>query len=173
MATSFGTSMTTTTNLERTGNVTSSGRLRLVRRPDARCPCCGTVVATLPRQLSIDPCATCKRPLTLLRMVGRQGLYRLCNVIDLIGAIYGISTSLLILTFIIFDMDAKTFAKAVTILLFLVGSLLAVDGTLSYRTGIDRTWNVTRRGSVATLMGLCKIASAVFGLWLVVIGVRL
>jgi len=51
------------------------------------------------------------------------------------------------MTFIIFDMDAKTFPKAVTILLFVVGSLLAVDGMLSYRTKIDRTWNVTRRGS--------------------------
>ena len=106
-------------------------------------------------------------------MVGRQRQYRLCNVLDLIGAIYGISTSLLIMIFIIFDMDAKTFAKAVTILLFVVGSLLAVDGTLSYRTGIDRTWNVTRRGSVAMLMGLCKLASAAFGLLLVVIGVGL
>lgn len=131
------------------------------------------VIVDFAQRLGVLHRRAVKRPLTLLRMVGRQGLYRLCNVIDLIGAIYGISTSLLIMTFIIFDMDAKTFAKAVTILLFVVGSLLAVDGTLSYRTGIDRTWNVTRRGSVATLMGLCKIASTVFGLWLVVIGVRL
>jgi hypothetical protein len=173
MATLFGTNMTTTSNLKRTSNFTFDDRLPLVRRPDARCPCCGAVVATLPRRLSIDSCATCKRPLTLLRMAGRQRLYRLCNVIDLIGAIYGIATSILIMTLIVFDMDAKTFAKAVTILLFVVGSLLAVDGTLSYRTGIDRTWNVTRRGSVATLIGVCKIVSAAFGLCLVAIGVGL
>ena len=165
--------MTSTSKLERASNFAFDGRLPLVCRPDARCPCCGTVVGTLPRRLSIDLCATCKRPLTLLRMPGRQRLYRLCNVIDLIGAIYGIATCLLIMTFIVFDMDAKTFAKAVTILLFVVGSLLAVDGALSCRTGIDRTWNVTRRGAVATVMGLCKIASAAFGLSLVVIGVGL
>jgi len=77
---------------------------------------------------------------------GRQRLYRLCNVIDLIGQSTGSPPPLLLMTFIIFDMDAKTFAKAVTIL-FVVGSLLAVDGMLSYHTRIDQTWNVTRRGS--------------------------
>jgi len=163
----------TASKLKRARDFTFDDRLPLVRRPDARCPCCGTVVGTLPRRLSIDPCWTCKRPLTLLRMVGGQRLYRLCNVIDLIGAIYGIATSVLIMTFVVFDMDAKTFAKAVTILLFVVGSLLVVDGSLSIKTAIDRTWNITRYGLIARLMGMSKTLAGAIAIGLVTIGLQL
>jgi hypothetical protein len=106
-------------------------------------------------------------------MVGGQRLYRLCNVIDLIGAIYGIATSLLIMTFVVFDMDVKTFAKAVTILLFVVGSLLVVDGSLSIKTAIDRTWNITRHGRVARLMGMAKTLAGAIAIGLVTIGLQL
>jgi hypothetical protein len=138
-----------------------------------RCPCCASMVEHLPLLWTIEPCRVCRRPLVLARAIGRRRLFYLRNLLDIAGAIYGVATLGFVLAFVLSELDARAFVKVVTILLFFVGSLLAVDGLLSCRTGIDRTWNVTRRGVVARLLGVCKIASAALALWLVAIGVSL
>ncbi|OMJ33304.1 MULTISPECIES: hypothetical protein [Sphingomonas] len=106
-------------------------------------------------------------------MVRYPGLYQLRNVIELIGSGYGIVTMLLVLSFVLSEMQPRTFAKAVTILLFVIGSLLLVDGALSVRTAIDRTWKVTRYGPRARMLGGAKIAAGGLATGLVVIGLHL
>jgi hypothetical protein len=70
-------------------------------------------------------------------------------------------------------MSPLRFSKWLTLLIFAMGSVLAVDGILSLRTGIDRTWHRRRDGRSARLMGGAKIAGAVYALLMVVIGVTL
>lgn len=138
-----------------------------------RCPCCAAVVTTLPVMMTIEPCVYCNRPLTTVKALGRAGGYRLKNVLDLVGAAYGVATSILVIGFMLTEMDARTFAKAFTILLFVIGSLLLVDGFLSVRTKIDRTLNVIRCGVTAQMMGVGKAAAATIALLLVTVGIAL
>lgn len=109
----------------------------------------------------------------MIRTLGPGQLYRLCNVIDLLGSAYGIVTMILVASFVLSEMEARTFAKAVTILLFVIGSLLLADGALSMKTAIDRTWKVTRRGIVARLMGISKTLAGTLAIGLVFVGLHL
>lgn len=165
--------MATSSRIESALIASTSRASELIQRREVRCPCCSSIVATLPPPWSIEPCWRCSRPLTLVRMVRYPGLYQLRNVIDLIGSGYGIVTMLLVLSFVLSEMQPRTFAKAVTILLFVIGSLLLVDGALSVRTAIDRTWKVTRYGSRARMLGGAKIAAGGLATGLVVIGLHL
>lgn len=149
------------------------GRRDLILNPITRWPYCATIPSPLPPPWSIEPCWTCKRPLTLVPMLPRPKAYRLRDLIDLLGSVYGIATSTLVLILIPSGMDAMTFAKAVTILLFVIGSLLVVDGLLSARTGIDRTLNVVRHGWTARLVGVFKAIAGMAALYLVSVGVAL
>lgn len=138
-----------------------------------RCPCCASVVEHLPPLWKIEPCGVCRRPLTLVRMVRRPGLYRLRNVIDLVGSVYGIVTMLLVLSFVVSEMEARTFAKGVTILLFIIGSLLLVDGGLSLKTAIDRTFRTTRHGLAARVLGAGKELAGALAMALLLVGLNL
>lgn len=106
-------------------------------------------------------------------MVRRPRHYQLRNVIDMAGSIYGIVTMLLVLSFVLSEMGPRTFAKAVTILMFVIGSLLMVDGTLNLGTAIDRTWLTTRHGHVARMLGLGKTVAGAMAIGLVFLGLRL
>lgn len=108
-----------------------------------------------------------------MRIVRCPRRYRLCNVIDLASSAYGIVTLLLVLSFVLSEMHPRTFAKAVTVLMFMIGSLLMVDGALSAGTAIDRTWMTTRQGITARLLGFGKTAAGAIAIGLVVVGVRL
>ena len=108
-----------------------------------------------------------------MRTLGAGRLSKLCNVIDLLGAAYGVVTMLLVASFVLSEMEARTFAKAVTILLFVIGTLLLVDGTLSVKTDIDRTWKITRHGLVARLLGVGKTLAGTLAIALVVVGLHL
>lgn len=143
------------------------------RRGRAVCPCCGTIMNALPCPWTIEPCRECKRPLTLVRAIARHRSYQVRNVLDLIGSAYGIATTGLVLAFVTSEMDAKVFVKAVTILLFVIGSLLMVDGTLAVRTKVDRTFNITRRGLAAVMLGSGKIAAGVAAFVLVGTGISI
>lgn len=109
----------------------------------------------------------------LVRFIRRPKHYRLCNVIDLVSSAYGHVTMLIVLSFVLSEMNPRTFAKAVTILLFAIGSLLLVDGALSVRTAIDRTWQTTSSGLVARALGIVKTMSGVIGIALVMVGLRI
>lgn len=109
----------------------------------------------------------------LVRITRRSKHYRLCNVIDLASSAYGLVTMLIVLSFVLSEMNPRTFAKAVTILLFAIGSLLLADGALSVRTAIDRTWQTTSTGLVARALGIVKTMSGVIGIALVMVGLRI
>jgi hypothetical protein len=109
----------------------------------------------------------------MIRTLGAGRPYRLCNVIDLFGSAYGVVTMLLVASFVLSEMEARTFAKAVTILLFVIGSLLLVDGALSMKTAIDRTWKITRRGLLARLLGMGKTLAGTLAIGLVFVGLHL
>jgi len=100
-------------------------------------------------------------------------LYRLRNVIDLLGSVYGIATMLLVLSFAVSDMGPRTFAKGVTILLFIIGSLLLVDGGLSVKTAIDRTFQTTRHGVIARVLGVGKSIAGAMAMGLLTVGLNL
>lgn len=165
--------MATANRVEAACHTPASRKSALISNPDVRCPCCGVKVAHLPPPWTIEPCQLCWRPLTLVRMFRRPTHYRLRNVIDLASSIYGIVTMLLVLSFVASKMGPRTFAKAVTILMFVIGSLLLVDGTLSLRTSIDQTWRVTRHGRLARLIGAGKVLGGLFAIMLVFVGIHL
>jgi len=79
-------------------------------------------------------------------------------------------TILLVLSFVLSEMDLLTFVKAVTILMFVIESLLLVDGALSVKTAIDRTWLTKRHGPVARTLGLGKTFAGMVAIGLVFIG---
>lgn len=89
----------------------------LIQSREVLCPCCSGIVATLPPLWSIEPCWRYSRPLTLVGVVRHLGLYRLRNVIDLIGSGYGIVTMPVVLSFVLSMVQPRMSAKAVTILL--------------------------------------------------------
>jgi hypothetical protein len=70
-------------------------------------------------------------------------------------------------------MEARQFVKLFTLLLFVIGSVLAVDGVLALRTGIDRTWERKRFGRSAMVIGLGKLAASAVATLLVTVGVTL
>jgi len=90
--------------------------------------------------------------------------HQLRNVIDLIGSGYGIVTMLVVLSFALSEVQPRMPAKAVTILLFIIGSLLLVDGALSLRTATDRTWLTTRHGLLVRILSLGKTAAGVMAI---------
>ncbi|WP_348979597.1 hypothetical protein [Sphingomonas sp. VNH70] len=146
---------------------------KIKRKGGTQCPCCGTAVTALPSPWTIEPCGNCKRPLALVHMIGRHPSYQLRNVLDLVGSAYGVATVALVLAFVTSGMDAKAFAKAVTVLLFVIGSLLMVDGVLSLRTGVDRTFNITRRGVAAAILGGGKLCSGIAAFILMATGISI
>lgn len=144
----------------------------LLRR-GSNCPCCGTILTALPSPWTIEPCRDCKRPLVVIRPIARRRMIHVRNLLDLIGSAYGIATIGFVLAFVSSEMEARGFVKTVTILLFVIGSLLMVDGTLAMRTGIDRTFNIPRRGLVAKLLGGGKVAAGLAAFVLVGTGVSI
>lgn len=165
--------MAKSTSSEVARDLQEGGRSKLILNPNVRCPCCDAIVADIPPVWRIEPCRHCKRPLMLVRMATRTGLYHLRNVIDLAGSIYGIVTMLLVISFVASGMGLFTFAKAITILLFVIGSILAVDGVLSLETAIDQSWKITRRGTMARVLGFGKIVGGLLALALVAVGLSL
>ena len=173
--TSFGKigCMTTSRRIEAALAASTDTGRSLIGQLDERCPCCGIVLPDYPAPWTIEPCLSCRRPLTVMRSLGAGRLYKLCNVIDLLGSAYGVVTMLLVASFVLSEMEARTFAKAVTILLFVIGTLLLVDGALSVKTAIDRTWKITRHGLVARLLGVGKTLAGTLAIALVVVGLHL
>lgn len=165
--------MSTTSRAGAAYNAKASKQLNLILEPDIRCPCCANILARPPLPWSIEPCEWCWRPLALVRATGRPKRYRLRNVIDLGGSAYGIMTMTLVMWFVLSDMDARSFAKAVTVLMFVVGSILLIDGALSLKTAIDRTFRTTIYGIVARALGVAKATAGAFAIILVAVGLSL
>ena len=116
----------------------------------------------------------CRRPLVLFRSpLDWRGPLRLRSLFDLASGSYGVAMVALIAAFAFSDMSALRFARTLSVLLFVIGSLLLVDGALSVRTRIDRTWGVVRSGAPAAGIGGGKLASGAVAILMVCVGISL
>lgn len=95
------------------------------------------------------------------------------GLLDAGASFYGIATVCLVVAFAAAPTSGREFVKAFTLMLFVIGSVLAVDGILAVRTGIDRTWSIRRIGRPARLLGVAKVLAATAALMLVIIGILL
>lgn len=139
-----------------------------------RCPYCSRPIISWPTAATVEPCWSCKRPLVRLnRVFGRSAGFQPRSLLDMLSTGYGVSVVILVFTFAFTGMDARTFAKAFSVLLFVTGSVLAVDGILALRTGIDCTWKRLRSGRSARLLGAGKIAAGVVAMLLLIVGLSL
>lgn len=138
------------------------------------CGYCRTPFAPWPPEGIIEPCQSCKRPSVFITIFWTRPSRILGTGLLSAGtSLYGIATLSLVLAFIVTPSSAREFVKAFTLLLFLIGSVLAVDGILALRTGVDLTWRRLRYGTAAKVMGAGKLAAAAFALMLVLTGVSI
>ena len=139
-----------------------------------RCPCCLRPIYEWRQGSWIEPCRTCERPLVLVRSpADRQGPRRLRSLFDLVSAGYGIAMVALIAAFAVIHLGPLGFSRALAVLLFVIGPLLCVDGVLSLRTRIDRTWGRLRQGGAASAIGAGKVVSGAIALAMAWIGLTL
>ena len=93
------------------------------------------------------------------------------GLLDAGASLYGIATVCLVAAFAISPSSGREFVKAFTLMLFVIGSVLAVDGILAVRTGIDRTWSTRRKGRSARALGVGKILASNAALMLVIVDI--
>lgn len=86
------------------------------------------------------------------------------------ASLCGIATVCLVADFAISPSSGRKFVKAFTLMLFVIGSVLVVDGILAVRTGIDRIWSTRRYGRSACVLGVGKILASAAALMLVIFG---
>jgi hypothetical protein len=112
-----------------------------------RCPYCLGPVLSWPAAAVIEPCWSCRRPIVNIKHLARYSQRpRLHGLFGIISASYGLAVVALVASFAFTGMDARQFAKIFTLLLFVIGSVLGVDGVLAVTTGVDRTWDCRRSG---------------------------
>lgn len=140
----------------------------------AHCPYCKNILFQNLKRHKVRGCLTCKRPLVIARSpVGRPRLYRIYSVLDVGMMLYALLTIALIAFFLMTGHGITGFVKAFSIALFIVGSVLCVDGALALRTARDKTWNRQRRGVAARTLGAGKIATGILAFFMVFVGVTL
>ncbi len=98
---------------------------------------------------------------------------RLHSVLALATSAYGFAMLALVAAFAFSDMTPRRFVGLLSVLLFVIGSTLIVDGVLSARTRIDVTWHRRRSGKPALLMGVAKAASGTFAMLLMLTALSL
>lgn len=98
---------------------------------------------------------------------------RLRSLIHLGSGLYGLLMIALVASFALGWLEAVTFVRWLSILLFLVGSILCLDGALAIRSTLDVTMGKARCGLAACLLGSAKIAAGAMALLLVPIGLTL
>jgi len=140
----------------------------------AHCPYCGSILFQNLKRHKVRGCFTCKRPLVIARgPFGRPRLYRIYSVLDVGMTLYALLTTALIGFFALTGQGVTGFVKGFSIALFVVGSVLCVDGVLAIRSARDKTWGRQRRGVAARMLGACKIATGVLAFFMVFAGVTL
>jgi len=102
-----------------------------------------------------------------------NGPKRLRGLLDFGFTLYGLATLVLVLLFAITNMPARTFMHLFSVLLFVVGTLLAVDGVLGVRTGLDRTGRRFRSGRAARILASLKIAVGILAALMMAVGISL
>ncbi|MET3712657.1 hypothetical protein ABIC65_003375 [Sphingomonas trueperi] len=140
----------------------------------AHCPYCKNILFQNLKRHKVRGCLSCKRPIVIARSpVGRPRLYRIYSVLDVGMMLYALLTIALIAFFLMTGHGITGFVKACSTALFIVGSVLCVDGVLALRTARDKTWNRQRRGVAARTLGVGKIATGILAFFMVFVGVTL
>lgn len=140
----------------------------------AHCPYCKNILFQNLKRHKVRGCLTCKRPLVIARSpFGRPRLYRIYSVLDVGMLLYALLTMALIAFFALTGHGVTGFVKGFSIALFIVGSVLSVDGVLALRTARDKTWGRRTRGMAARMLGAGKFAVGVLAFFMVFVGVTL
>ena len=142
------------------------------RRPG--CPHCGHLINHWPRDSNLESCQLCLRPMILLRRpTDWNGPKRLRGLLDNGFALYGLLTIGLVAVFIVTGLSPHGFATAISVLLFIIGTVLATDGVLGLRSGMDRTGKRLRVGRSARVVAGGKLAAGAAAILLLCIGLTL
>lgn len=137
----------------------------------AACPYCGHQIGHWPKASSIEPCRMCRRPMVLIRWpLDWNGPKRLRGLLDVGYTVYGLATLALVGAFAFVPMSVRTFVHLFSVLLFVAGTLLGVDGILGLRTGLDRTDKRVLTGKAAYIMASLKIAAGTLAMILLAMG---
>ncbi len=140
----------------------------------AHCPYCGNILFQNLKRHKVRGCLTCKRPIVIARNpIGRQRLYRIYSVLDVGMTLYAVLTIALGAFFLMTGYGVTGFVKGFSIALFVVGSVLCVDGVLGLRTARDKTWGKQRRGRAARAMAAGKLAAGMVAFFMVFVGITL
>lgn len=135
------------------------------------CAYCGDRFAPWPASVPVEPCSSCKRPTLFLPIPwSRPSRLVVTGLLDAGASLYGVATICLIVAFALTPTSVREFVKAFTLMLFVIATVLAVDGILAIRTAIDRTWSRRRFGSLARGLGIAKITAAAAALTLMITG---
>lgn len=102
-----------------------------------------------------------------------NGPKRLRGLLELGFVLYGLLTITLVAAFIITGLSPHAFAKGFSVLLFIVGSVLAADGVLGLRTGMDKTGMRLRSGPRARVFAGGKVAAGLAAIALLCAGLTL
>lgn len=139
-----------------------------------KCPCCSHPLREWRRGASIDSCRVCKRPLVLApSLLNPRGPHTLRSLLDLAGGLYGTATLVLVVVFLLSGMPALYFVKYFSVLLYVIGSALLVDGFLGLRSKIDRTWGKLRYANHAILMAIGKLNAGAMAIVLTIVGIMM
>ncbi|WP_333574072.1 hypothetical protein [Sphingomonas sp.] len=140
----------------------------------AHCPYCRNILFQNLKRHKVRGCLTCKRPIVIARNpLGRQRLYRIYSVLDVGMSLYALFTMALLGFYLLTGHGVAGFVKAFSIALFIVGSVLCVDGALALRTARDKTWAKQRRGVAARTFGGGKVVAGLVAFFMVFVGVSL
>jgi hypothetical protein len=96
---------------------------------------------------------------------------RLLGLFDLASKLQAYATITIGALFALGALSLLGLVKAIAILLYVMGSILLVDGALGIVSGIDRTWSQVRYGTAAKAMAAGKIIAGSLAFLLTIVGV--
>ena len=135
-----------------------------------QCPCCRSKLLGWPADTRLRSCNACYRPIIRVPSIRYAGVSHLRSLLDLGYTIYGVLTLVLVATFALSDMSALRFVKLFSVLLFIVGSVLIVEGYLSIRTKVAFSRRRILRSQAAYWAGVGRFAVGVLALCLMLVG---
>ena len=135
-----------------------------------QCPCCRSPLLGWAPDTHLRSCNACYRPIIRVPSIRQAGVSHLRSLLDLGFTIYGVLTLILVVTFSLSDMSALRFVKLFSVLLFVVGSALVVEGYLSIRTQVAFSRRQILRAQAAYWAGVWRFAAGVLALCLMLVG---